>query len=211
MKIETSFIFRFSNTVMGNAIDHASSEASIVYIIALVNHTFDWVIGVLQQSVIIVIEYTQRRKIKCYQSIPCYIWIPSIFNIKFARLRSESPSYAIRNIVPTNEMQYIFKVDFFLVLFQPRTGRRPRGRPGSAAQLQTTLRSHSLVSQQLEKGTCAFIRSISSPAPFSSCPCLAPMQSILSALNCIFDSIRDAIFEALKSRYMNISSAPIEN
>ncbi|KAJ8684041.1 hypothetical protein QAD02_019833, partial [Eretmocerus hayati] len=34
----------------------------------------------------------------------------------------------------------------------PRSGRRSRAvRPGSAAQLQTTLRSHSLVSQQLEK------------------------------------------------------------
>lgn len=37
-------------------------------------------------------------------------------------------------------------------IFQPRPGRRPRGRPGNTAQLQTTPRIQSPISQHLEKG-----------------------------------------------------------
>lgn len=41
---------------------------------------------------------------------------------------------------------------FFLLVFQPRPGRRPRGRPGNAAQLHTAPRIQSPISQHLEKG-----------------------------------------------------------
>lgn len=37
-------------------------------------------------------------------------------------------------------------------VFQPRPGRRPRGRPGNAAQLHTAPRIQSPISQHLEKG-----------------------------------------------------------
>lgn len=37
-------------------------------------------------------------------------------------------------------------------VFQPRPGRRPRGRPGNATQLHTAPRIQSPISQHLEKG-----------------------------------------------------------
>lgn len=70
-------------------------------------------------------KYRRNKEVKCSRTVLSFLAL-------FWKLPGKSKSISL--------------------VFQPRPGRRPRGRPGNAAQLQTTPRIQSPISQHLEKG-----------------------------------------------------------